>query len=89
MNKLVDFATFFCFGEVICKVEEYLSEINFSGDVIMDSLTSLECVTKYMVNEKENIFRTSHIFSNNYYGILSSRNDTLILNNNLVYDDYL
>ncbi|MDE6289883.1 MAG: hypothetical protein K2L64_03885 [Ureaplasma sp.] len=52
MNKLVDFqirrikeneifficSTYYCFEEFVKEIEEYLSEIDFSGDVIVDSM---------------------------------------------------
>ncbi|MDE6289670.1 MAG: hypothetical protein K2L64_02795 [Ureaplasma sp.] len=88
MNKLVDFeirrikeneifficSTYYGFQEFVKEIEEYLSEINFSGDVIVDNI---------ILNYDEDSERrfAKYIFKNNKLDISNRENIRLDKNN--------
>ena len=90
MNKLVDFeirrikeneifficSTYHCFEEFVEEIEEYLSEIEFNGDVIVDNM-----ILNY--NENSNFRFIKYIFKNNKLNI--GQHEYIQLDKNNVY----
>ena len=90
MNKLVDFeirrikeneifficSTYYGFEEFVEEIEEYLTEINFSGDVIVDNM-----ILNY--DEDSEIRFTKYVFKNNKLNM--NNPETIKLDKNNIY----